>query len=128
MMLLRNLMIIRTSWQISTLKNAVKEKNKKLSEAIRAQKDMADKLVDLEGKVYGDNSNMGQKFKTASTKLNDKTKELKTTQEELKTVIGREKKLQECMNDKNSKIADLEATVTRMKLRLEHSTATQKVD
>ena len=66
-----------TSEEIVGLKNSLKDKSKKLSEAIKAQKDLANKLVDIESKVNGDNTNIGQKYKTANNKLNEKTREMK---------------------------------------------------
>ena len=91
----------------------LKDKAKKLNEAVRAQKEMADKLAVLEGKVLKD--------KNDTTKQSDIKKELKSTQDNLKCVINREKDLQEVINVKNKKIAELEAASTRLQLRREHA-------
>ena len=87
---------------------------------MKAQKDLADKLVELENKVHGNGSNTGAKYKATNDKLTEKCKELKCARDELKKVTEREKNLLESMCTKNNKIAELEAEVTRMKIRLEH--------
>ena len=100
------------------LKNAVKEKEKKAKDAEKDLKKFVDKIAELENQIKKFDIN---KYKDANAQLNEKKKEIKSIKDELEKATKRASDYQDIVNQKNSRICELETTNTRLQLMYNHS-------
>ena len=98
------------------LKDAVKEKNKKLSESEARNRKLAGKLSELEANFKENSSSVDEKYKKVNDKLSAKTKELKNSEQKLKKAENRVKELLESSDKDKKKIAELENCNIRLNL------------
>ena len=107
--------------EVIKLKKSIKDKEKKSKETEADMKKLVEKLAGLEDQIKKfDNS----KHKDANNQLNDKKKELKKVKEELEKANKRAGDIQDIVNQKNSRICELETTNTRRK-RIQRNRAHQ---
>ena len=109
-----------TTEEVKKLKAQMKQKDKKISENQNDLKSFVDKLAALENQVKGTEDNATGKYKNVTNELNEKKKDLKKTKDDLDNANKRVGEFQGTMNQKNSKICELEATITRLQLMYDH--------
>ena len=92
-----------------------------IRQAQDGKKLLAKRIEQIENTVVAENSGLSQQHKSANDKLKNKTKELKDASTEIKKLTDNEKILQEALNLKNRKIAELEITLATTQSILDHS-------
>ena len=98
------------------LAKTVKEKNKKLTESETRNRQLAEKLAEIESDKLENVGNVDEKYKKVNDKLTAKSKELKQSEGKLKKSEARVNDILEDLSEKTKKIAELENSNTRLRL------------
>ena len=102
-------------------KVALAAKEKMFKQALADKKNLAKRIEQIENTVADENNGLNDQQKSTSDKLKNKNKDLKDAQNALKKATDNERMLQETLNVKNRKIAELETTLENTKFLLAHT-------